>query len=467
MSFDSFPDEFDVDIGGQKRRVHVEKGRCLGSGGIGKVHPASFIDTDSNDKVEKMVVKAAKEEQFSSFILEEAKLMRKLGAGHANIVKLVAVAEPSTTTTSSSTAKGTSAEGAVPGEKAAAAAEQENDGISKSTAVTTSTSTIITTTCPTYAATTSTTEATTITTAAAATSVAPVTSTGAGEDHRTASLKVALLLLSPRCQRSLHDLLVEERKGERLPLEDTAATTVGILRALDFLIATGLAHRDLSAPNILVNGSVGSGALRPYVTDFSWAVDTGKGKEVGGDIAGRVGYMATETLFGAKRQQLADLQSAGLLLLFVLRGGNGVLDEELLEEGDIQGGEDAVPRQKLKVELSKLCGRPDADTLEEMEARYASREGMSVSPTVDAGKLVEAEVTGKANAQKFKQVVKGFLSNRPSVRTRPWTAISILAPLIPLKMKQEMPDLTNEEKARAARELGSGNGKDLVDMFKK
>ena len=117
---------------------------------------------------------------------------------------------------------------------------------------------------------------------------------------------------------SLDDLV-----ADRVPLpEDRSKTIISQLAsALDAAHSTGLVHRDVKPPNVLVR-SIG-GADHTYLTDFGIArrVDLGAtGLTKTGQTVGTVGYMAPEQIRGEKGDGRSDLYSLGCVLYQCLTG---------------------------------------------------------------------------------------------------------------------------------------------------
>ncbi len=437
-------EEVEVEVAGEKKRVKINRDDPLGEGGMGSVFPASLVSPSygiggeeeggggggagaggggtggkggggggggsgsSSSSSGGLVAKEAKKLEFNSFLLEEASFLRKLGSPrHPNLIALVGVYEPKNDASSSAT--GTAGAGNTTGAEEGTAAAAE------------------------------------------------------GSSPKDGGL--VILLLSPRCQRSLEDLLTKELGSTRLPLEDAAEVFFGLVRAVDVLLDKKLAHRDLSCGNVYVDGSVGS-QLLPVLGDLGWCCNTGGGQDSPGDIAGRIGFVSLDNLFGARNQRLADIQSLGLLFLAVLRGGYSILDEDLLEPGEVKSGESAAAREALKKDFSRIIGRPGQEEVQEMHPRFPSVDKMLDKPTVDLDKVVEAEVAGKSHCEKVKLLLKGLLAVKPSSRTLPWAGAEIILPLMSMKRRLALPPFTGQEKKRAEEELGRDRAEALEKSLK-
>jgi serine/threonine protein kinase len=97
--------------------------------------------------------------------------------------------------------------------------------------------------------------------------------------------------------------------------EEVATVTQGILRALDFLHANNVVHRDVKPGNVMI---AARGEVK--LTDFGLAteIETGAGMCVG--RAGTLQYTAPEVLAGFPYDASVDVWSLGMTVLEMVRG---------------------------------------------------------------------------------------------------------------------------------------------------
>ena len=113
-----------------------------------------------------------------------------------------------------------------------------------------------------------------------------------------------------------------------LPVAEALAVATGVARALEAAHAAGLAHRDISPANIMVD-SAGSAPLvadRVRVVDFGLADAAGRPKPDGGPgappptVVGNANFMSPEQAVGADVDGRGDLYQLGAVLYFTLTG---------------------------------------------------------------------------------------------------------------------------------------------------
>ncbi|MGI8461953.1 MAG: protein kinase domain-containing protein [Solirubrobacterales bacterium] len=116
---------------------------------------------------------------------------------------------------------------------------------------------------------------------------------------------------------------LDQLVGAGRPLAEPRVRTITtqLAEALAAAHSTGLVHRDIKPPNVLVRSI--AGADHSYLTDFGIArrVDIGAtGLTKTGQTVGTVGYMAPEQIRGDRSDGRADLYSLGCVLYQCLTG---------------------------------------------------------------------------------------------------------------------------------------------------
>ncbi|MCA1665432.1 MAG: AAA family ATPase, partial [Myxococcales bacterium] len=132
------------------------------------------------------------------------------------------------------------------------------------------------------------------------------------------------------------------------------AALVDLARGVTALHASGVVHRDIKPPNILVETKTG----RVVLLDFGLAQSTGRAGESDIRVVGTADYMAPEQASGRKVGPGADWYSVGVVLYEALTGGvpfSGAPLEVLLQKQ----GRDPMPPRALAPEtpadLDTLC----------------------------------------------------------------------------------------------------------------
>ncbi|KAI9912611.1 hypothetical protein PsorP6_006394 [Peronosclerospora sorghi] len=112
---------------------------------------------------------------------------------------------------------------------------------------------------------------------------------------------------------------VTSKPGRRLHETDALSLFAQIAKGVSFLHALGIAHRDLSLENVLVQ----DGTVK--ICDFGLSAET---SHVSDDVVGKFYYMAPEVTQGALYDpKSADVWSLGILLFIMLTGSPLFVDE--------------------------------------------------------------------------------------------------------------------------------------------
>lgn len=113
---------------------------------------------------------------------------------------------------------------------------------------------------------------------------------------------------------------VTSKPGRRVGENEALTLFVQLAKGLSFLHAHGVAHRDLSLENVLLN----DGQVK--ICDFGLSADANK---VSSDVVGKYYYMAPEVFQGAVYDpKMADVWSLGVLLFILLTGSPLFADEQ-------------------------------------------------------------------------------------------------------------------------------------------
>lgn len=171
--------------------------------------------------------------------------------------------------------------------------------------------------------------------------------------------------------------LAERMRRQPLSAPEAEALLARLASALDTAHRAGICHRDLSPDNVLLPG----GELgRATLIDFGIAklVDPGAGTLVGGDIAGKSGYMSPEQLgvVEAEVGPRSDIYSLALVIAAAVRGAPvemGASWAEIVEARRRVPRLDGVP-PPLRDRLARML-EPDAASRPASMAELAAELG--------------------------------------------------------------------------------------------
>ncbi len=102
-----------------------------------------------------------------------------------------------------------------------------------------------------------------------------------------------------------------------LSVQELTALFAQILRALDYVHASGIFHGDLKSENILVTGD-GKGSKTIKLVDFGLAAGRHRGEET--QVGGTLEYSAPELFRGAPLSVQTDLYAVGILMYWAITG---------------------------------------------------------------------------------------------------------------------------------------------------
>ncbi len=91
-------------------------------------------------------------------------------------------------------------------------------------------------------------------------------------------------------------------------------------------------------------------------------------------------------IYGGKKQAKYDRQCVGLLILFMVKSAS-ILDHSLCKDAKFHQGEDTPVRNVLKRELSRQLGKPSAEALKAIQARFPCTESTGES-SISMDKIV-------------------------------------------------------------------------------
>jgi len=195
------------------------------------------------------------------------------------------------------------------------------------------------------------------------------------------------------------DLASVLRGVGRLEPRVAALVALELVRGLEEIHASGVVHRDLKPPNVLL-GKAGE----VKVADFGIALGSGKGPALTqtGQAVGTPRYMSPEQLYGERADPRSDLFSLGVVLYEMLAGRPPFEEEEDPEKGAllrrIESGRypglrslsPATPRWLARLVQSCLRPKPRRRPASATALRCALEQRLGTSSPADARREIAA-----------------------------------------------------------------------------
>lgn len=232
-----------------------------------------------------------------------------------------------------------------------------------------------------------------------------------------------------------------------------------IMQGIAFLHSVHLVHRDLKPQNILIKFKSESGpVLQPQVliSDFGLSrrlVETESSFHATA-ASGTLGWRAPELIFNEesaafqqsvtgplKIGRSVDIFAAGLVLFYLLTGGEHAFGPKLLRESNIVGGRSQIKAAKLSEEAKDLLAlmlaaeakdRPSAAAVLKHPLFWSPARQLAficaVSDALEGEERLAKAVTDSATASQDPSAPPGFVSPQPSLPMR--EAVNACAPSV-------------------------------------
>lgn len=184
-----------------------------------------------------------------------------------------------------------------------------------------------------------------------------------------------------------------------LPVEETLAIVLPVVRALEAAHGLGIVHRDVKPSNVFLCRDA-TGRVTPKLIDFGIAKDQGGGFDTEtGVLIGTPGYMAPEQLQYGECSTFTDIWGVGAVLHRCLTGHppHGRSDAAVLLQKVVCK---AVPPLAVPGVSRRLCATIDRALARDPHRRYPSMQalGRALAPHASAhdGSMPDAEHTTEA-----------------------------------------------------------------------